>query len=131
MDIEKDIKAAGADKAPRVTLADIDENMAHVEYVKHVSHGGQVLRWAIITTKSGYAVVGRPSVSVSPENDREEIGQKVALNNSIEEMWPLMGYALKEKLHADATLQAATEQRAAYFDASVTTKPHEQNGGAA
>ena len=95
---EAEIKAAGADKAPRVTSSDLDENMEHVEYVTHVSHGGQVLRWAVITTKSGYAVVGRPSVSVSPENDNEKIGQKVALENSVNELWPLMGYALKEKL---------------------------------
>ena len=84
--------------APRVTPADIAENIAHIEYVKHVSKGGQVLRWAVITTKSGYAVVGNPSVAVSPANDTEEIGQAVAFENSKNEMWPLMGYALKERL---------------------------------
>lgn len=96
--LEHDIKKAGADKAPRVTPDDLKANMARVEYVKHVSHGGQVLRWAVITTQSGYAVVGNPSVSVSPENDRQEIGEAVALENSKNAMWPLMGYALKERL---------------------------------
>lgn len=95
---EQAIQAAGADKAPRVTPADIDANIIHTEIVKHVSHSGQVLRWAILTTKNGYAVVGRPSVSVSSENDRAEIGESVAIENSRNEMWPLMGYALKERM---------------------------------
>lgn len=96
--LEHDIKKAGADKAPRVSKDDLEANIVHVEYVTHVSHGGQVLRWAVITTQSGYAVVGNPSVSVSPENDRKEIGKAVALENSKNAMWPLMGYALKEQL---------------------------------
>lgn len=95
--IETEIVAKGL-TAPRVTPADIEANIAHVEYVKHVTHGGQVLRWAVITTQNGFAVVGNPSASVSPANDNEEIGQKVAFENSKQELWPLMGYALKQQL---------------------------------
>ena len=95
--IEQAIQAKGL-TAPRVTPADITENIIHTEYVKHVSQGGQILRWAVITTKNGYAVVGAPSVAVSPANDNEEIGQEIAFNNSKNALWPLMGYALKEKL---------------------------------
>ena len=96
-EIEQEIKDKGL-TAPRVTPADITENIIHTEYVKHVSQGGQVLRWAVITTKNGYAVVGAPSVAVSPANDNEEIGQEIAFDNSKKALWPLMGYALKEKL---------------------------------
>lgn len=99
--IEQEIKAKGL-TAPRVTPADIASNIRTVEYVRHRSTGGQVLRWAVITTTSGYAVVGNPSVAVSPANDDEDIGKKVAFENSKNEMWPLMGYALKEKLSASA-----------------------------
>jgi len=95
--IEQEILAKGL-TAPRVTPANIEDNIADIEYVKHVSKGGQVLRWAVITTKNGFAVVGNPSASVSPANDNEDIGQKVALDNSKQELWPLMGYALKETL---------------------------------
>lgn len=95
--IEQMIKELGA-TAPRVAPADIEANIAHVEYVKHVSRGGQVLRWAVLTTKSGYAVVGNPSVSVSPENDRAKVGEAVAFENSKNQLWPLMGYALKQTL---------------------------------
>lgn len=99
---EQMIKAHGADQAPRVTPEDLKANIAHVEYVRHVSHGGKVLRWAVITTKSGFAVTGDPSVSVSPENDRPLIGEKVAYDNAVHKLWVLMGYALSENLAAQS-----------------------------
>lgn len=100
--VEQMIKAQGADKSPRVTPEGLKANIVDVEYVKHVSTGGQVLRWAVITTKSGFAVAGDPSVSVSPENDRPQIGEKVAYENAEHKLWALMGYALKERLAAQA-----------------------------
>lgn len=95
--IESEIQTLGL-VAPRITPDDVKANIKDVEYVKHVSKGGQILRWAVITTTNGYAVVGNPSVAVSPANDNEGIGQKVALDNSKNELWPLMGYELKSKL---------------------------------
>lgn len=95
--IEQEIKAKGL-TAPRVTPADIEAQIGSVEYVKHISAGGQVLRWAVITTLNGFAVTGRPSASVSPANDDQAVGQKVAFENAKNELWPLLGYALKEKL---------------------------------
>lgn len=94
--IEQLIQAKKLD-APRVTADDLAANIAHVEYVKHISQGGQVLRWAVITTRNGFAVTGRPSASVSPENDDAEVGERIALANAKNELWPLMGYALKER----------------------------------
>ncbi len=72
------------------------------DVAKHVSKTGQVLRWAVLTTQNGFAVVGRPSVSVSPENDDEDIGKRIAIDNATNELWPLMGYALKERQSASA-----------------------------
>ena len=95
--IEQEIVAKGL-TAPRVTPADIEANIADIEFVRFVSKTGQVLRWAVITTRNGFAVVGKPSCAVSSANDNAEIGEKVALDNSKEELWPLMGYALKNKL---------------------------------
>ena len=96
-DIEYEIQAKGL-TAPRVTRDDMIANIAHTEIVKHVSVTGQVLRWAVITTKNGFAVTGKPSCAVSSENDDEAIGKQIALTNAEDELWPLMGYALKEKL---------------------------------
>lgn len=95
--IERLIQAKGK-TAPRVTPADIAANIVDVETVKHVTHSGKVLRWAVITTRNGFAVTGRPSASVSIENDDAEIGVAVAIANAKEELWPLMGYEMQSKL---------------------------------
>lgn len=97
--IEKEIQAKQLN-APRVSLADLDANIADVEIVKHISKTGQVLRWAVITTQNGYAVVGKPSCAVSSANDNAELGESIAVTNSRNELWPLMGYELKSKLTA-------------------------------
>lgn len=100
MDIEQEIKSKGLN-APRVTPADIEANIVHTDVVTFVTHSRQVLRWAVLTTRSGFAVTGRPSCSVSPENDDPEIGQRVAIENAKSELWPLMGYALRQRLHEE------------------------------
>ena len=95
--IEQEIQDKGL-TAPRVTPSDLNENIVHTEIVKHVSRSGQVLRWAVLTTRNGFAVTGRPSASVSSANDNAEIGEKVAIDNAKQELWPLMGYELRSKL---------------------------------
>lgn len=95
--IEQEIQAKGL-TAPRVTPDDIEANIVAVDFVKHVSNSRQVLRWAVITVRNGFAVTGRPSVAVSPENDNAEIGNKVALDNAKSELWQLMGYELRSLL---------------------------------
>lgn len=84
--------------APRVSAADLEANIVHEEYVVKVTHSGQVLRWCILTTKSGFAVSGDPSAAVSKENDRAELGEKYARENAIKKLWVLMAFALKEQL---------------------------------
>lgn len=91
--------------APRITLADLEANILDVEIVKHVAKSGQVLRWAVLTTRSGFAVAGDPSASVSKENDSAELGEKLAIENSRRALWPLMGYALRERLHDTEALR--------------------------
>ncbi len=96
-DIEQEIQAKGL-TAPRVTQEELKANIAHIEIVKHVSVTGQVLRWAVLTTQNGFAVTGKPSCAVSSENDDPSIGKSIAVENAENELWALMGYALKQKL---------------------------------
>ena len=86
--------------APRITPEDIEANIVHTDVVTFITHSRQVLRWAVLTTRNGFAVTGKPSCSVSPENDNAEIGQRIAIENAKSELWPLMGYELKSKLAA-------------------------------
>ena len=99
VETEKEIVAKGLN-APRVTLSDFEANIKDVEIVKFVSKSGKVLRWAVLTTENGYAVTGKPSASVSPENDNAEIGESIAIENAKSELWGFMGYALAERLLA-------------------------------
>lgn len=95
--------------APRTTLDQLNQNIQHVEYVKHVSKSGQILRWAILTTTNGFAVTGRPSAAVSPANDDAVMGEKVAFDNARNELWPLMGYLLREQVYQATQLAVAPE----------------------
>jgi hypothetical protein len=97
-DAEKEIVEKGLN-APRVTLEGLHKKITDVEIVKHVTKTGQTLRWAVLTMENGFAVVGKPSCSVSPENDNAELGEKIAIDNSQCQVWELEGYALKQKLH--------------------------------
>ena len=106
--IERKIVRKGL-TAPRLSPAALEAEIGDVAFVKHISKSGQVLRWAVLTTRNGFAVTGRPSASVSPENDDEEIGCKVARENAKQELWPLMGYELKQRLH-DAAIKDACER---------------------
>lgn len=95
--IEEAVKANNLN-APRVSKDDLEANIVHTEIVKHVTYSGKVLRWAVLTTRNGFAVTGNPSASVSIENDHAPTGESVAIANAKSALWPLMGYALAEKL---------------------------------
>lgn len=98
---DKDIEQMITDKklnAPRVTLDQFETNIEDIEILKHITQSGSILRWAIITTKNGFSVTGRPSACVSIENDNAEVGEKIAISNAKNELWPLMGYALAESM---------------------------------
>jgi hypothetical protein len=86
--------------APRVTEEALRDNIASIEVLKHTTKSGQILRWAVLNTKSGFAVTGRPSAAVSPANDNAQLGEETAIRNAEQELWVLMGYALKERLAA-------------------------------
>lgn len=61
-------------------------------------------------------------MSVSAENDRQTIGEKVAYQNAFEELWPLLGYELSSKL---AQAKAAVpEQRSLTWDDVATYDTH-------
>lgn len=111
--IEKEIIEKGL-IAPRVTPADIEANIAS-EYYFTASDGvtGEelvngrptatyeshlsLLTFCVMVLRNGFTVTGE-SACASPENFDAEIGRKIARQNAVQKIWPLMGYALKEKL---------------------------------
>ncbi len=91
--IEQLIQAKGK-TAARVTPADLDRQVAKIQY--HIFDGSQ-LTVCCITMTNGFTVTGE-SACASPENFDQEIGERVAFDNAKQKMWPLLGYALKDRL---------------------------------
>lgn len=112
--IEQEIQTK-ASAAPRVTLADIENEIASVHYfvasdaIQHenATHeykaGGwllgatQQLTFCVIQLRNGFTVTGE-SACASPENFNAEIGRKIARENAVNKLWPLLGFRLKDKL---------------------------------
>lgn len=111
-EIEKEIQAKGL-TAPRVTPADIEANIASEHYFTaaegcagacnmNVRPDGWVtplnlLTFCILVLKNGFTVTGE-SACASPENFDAEVGRKIARQNAVGRIWPLMGYELRSRL---------------------------------
>ena len=110
--IEQEIQAKRL-TAPRVTPQDIEGNIVSEYYftakdgiagrfdgLPDPYHDGLgLLTFCVLVLKNGFTVTGE-SACASPENFDAEMGRKIARQNAVQKMWPLMGYALKEKLAA-------------------------------
>lgn len=127
-DLKNEIVAAGANVAPRITPDGIEANISNEVYFTaqhgvdgamaslelHCRHPGgslhcgslRLLTFCVLTLNNGFTVTGE-SACASPENFDAEIGRKVARQNAISKIWPLMGYALKQRLHDAEVLQRA------------------------
>ena len=106
LQVSDDIAAAGA-TAPRVSLQSMKDKIA-AEYVFTADKavGGvpvvdslKLLTVCIIVMKNGFTVIGK-SAPASPENFDAEKGATFAREDAIRQIWPLEGYALREKLAA-------------------------------
>lgn len=107
--IEREIQAKGL-TAPRVTGADIEANIASEHYftAKDGVYGAAqeevappnalaLLTFCVLVLRNGFTVTGE-SACASPENFDADIGKRIARANAVNKIWPLMGYALKQKL---------------------------------
>lgn len=59
----------------------------------------RLLTFCVLVLRNGFTVTGE-SACASPENFNAEIGRKIARDNAINKVWPLMGYELRSKLAA-------------------------------
>lgn len=114
--IEQEIQAKGL-IAPRVTPADIEANIASEHYFtgaqaawagvresdpserEFASINGplSLLTFCVLVLRNGFTVTGE-SACASPENFDAELGRKIARQNAVAKIWPLMGYELRTKL---------------------------------
>lgn len=110
-DIQKEIEAKGL-TAPRITPADVEAAISSEHYftasqgaagARYAIHDANdrgplaLLTFCVLVLGNGFTVTGE-SACVSPENFDAEIGRKVARQNAINKVWPLLGYALRDRL---------------------------------
>ena len=108
--IQLEIEAKGP-TAPRVTPADIEANIRAETYftafdgsmaddrdmTMQDADALKLLTFCVLVLRNGFTVTGE-SACASPENFDAEIGRKIARQNAVEKIWPLMGYELRTKL---------------------------------
>jgi hypothetical protein len=109
--IEQEIQEKGL-TAPRVTPADVQASIASEHYftateaLVGITRGPEwqatpaaldLLTFCVLVLRNGFTVTGE-SACASPENFDADIGRKIARQNAEQKIWPLMGYALKQKL---------------------------------
>lgn len=110
--IEQEIRAKGL-TAPRVTPADIEANITS-EFYFTAADGVEgasghrpnsvragtalgLLTFCVLVLRNGFTVTGE-SACASPENFDAELARKIARQHAVDKLWPLLGYALRERL---------------------------------
>ena len=124
--IEQEIQAKGL-TAPRITPDDIEVNIVSEHYFTArdgrrgaIANGTYVgrekpqpedadlaaldlLTFCVLVLRNGFTVTGE-SACASPENFDAELGRKIARQNAVQKIWPLMGYELRTRLAFSKTL---------------------------
>lgn len=110
--IEQEIQSKGL-TAPRVTPADIEANIASEHYFTaaegtdmadpemtdaKMPQALKLLTFCVLVLRNGFTVSGE-SACASPENFDTLLGRKIARQNAVSKVWPLMGYELRSRLH--------------------------------
>jgi len=106
-----DALGASVAVAPRVTLADIEGAVSETYYFTaeqavcatntRVAYPSalKLLTICILVMQNGFVVIGK-SAPASPENFDTAVGQKFAREDAVRQLWPLMGFALRDRLAA-------------------------------
>ena len=108
--IEQEIQEKGK-TAARITPSDLEDNISSEWYINAgdsvipdsfqppvpAQHPLRLLTFCVLVLKNGFTVTGE-SACASPENFDAEIGRKIARQNAVQKIWPLMGYELSSKL---------------------------------
>lgn len=115
---DEDDAVAKVSTHPRVTLADIEANIVerhdiagldlfrgtvHLTDIRlpATDHPLRTFTICMLVLRNGFVVVGT-SAAADPRNFDVEVGKKIAYENALRQVWPLMGYELRERLHRES-----------------------------
>ena len=110
MSIEQtDRESSAVATHPRVSLTDIELAIAaRYDFTAGnalkalacpTSQPLDLLSICVLVMKNGFTVIGK-SAPASPENFNGELGKKFAYEDAIRQLWPLMGFSLRDQLSA-------------------------------
>lgn len=103
-------RAVAVSPSTRVSLDDIKANIMAEYFItgdKAVGEGVpvhddlKVLTICILVMRNGFTIIGK-AAPADPANFNADLGRTFAREDAIRQAWPLMGYALREKLHLAA-----------------------------
>lgn len=108
--LEREIQAK-ANRAPRVTPAALQAEIVSAWYINGATgvvpddfqpavpadSPLSLLTICVLVLRNGFTVHG-VSACASPENFNEEIGRRIARENAEREIWPLLGFRLRDEL---------------------------------
>jgi hypothetical protein len=111
---ETDTAAKAVQKGRRVALSDIEAAiMARYEFTGAEAVGAlramfpptiealQTLSICILVMRNGFTVIGK-SAAADPANFNADLCRQFAYEDAIRQLWPLMGFALRDELHRAA-----------------------------
>lgn len=65
-----------------------------------------LLTICVLVLRNGYTVTGT-SACASPANFDADVGKRLARQDAVRQVWPLLGYALRDRLHHAPAVHAA------------------------
>ncbi len=89
-DAQRSVLASMATRSYSGACIDIDANNPIPKPLK-------LLTFCVLVLRNGFTVTGE-SACASAENFDAELGRKIARQQAVEKIWPLMGYELRSKL---------------------------------
>ena len=92
-----DTRASVYDIASNVNVRSYASTCASIDATAGTPQPLGLLTFCVLVLCNGFTVTGE-SACASPENFDAELGRKIARQNAINKVWPLMGYHLKQKL---------------------------------
>jgi hypothetical protein len=106
---QTEAECAANASAPRASLASMEAKIsARYDFTADKAIGPDtpavaslgLLSICLIVMQNGFTIIGK-SAPASAANFNAELGRKLAYEDAIRQLWPLEGYALRERLAAE------------------------------
>ncbi|MCB0252165.1 MAG: hypothetical protein KDI55_00365 [Anaerolineae bacterium] len=112
LDATESVAAEGA-TSPRVSLMDIRNEIKSKTFLNLAAaieasgiiapEAAKIMTLCVVEMHNGFIFIGK-SAPASPENYDAEKGKLFAGDDAVRQIWPMMGFALKDRLKSSANV---------------------------